>query len=227
MFRDLRTDVLVVAAHAPELAGLKSLIGDDLRGAVGDLRVTAEAVGIGLAAAAAGTAMAVEAHAPRCVVLVGTCGAYDGRRGDLAIGQVVTANRIRLASTAAVEGRGAFPAPMRALIEPDATLTAAVAGTTAPLVAVATTLAITTDDALALRVGSALDCDVEHLEAFAVALTCARLQIPIAVVLGVANRVGSRARDEWLRHHAVAGQASTDVVASWLRAGAPGARVKT
>ena len=222
MTRVLATDVLVVAAHPPELAGLKALLGDALRANVYDLEVAAEAVGIGLAAAAAGTATAVGTHAPRCVVLVGTCGVYESRGGDLGIAQVVAAQRIRLASTAIVEGRGAFPGPMLVGVDADASLSAALAGENVRPVGVATTLAITTDDALADRVGSALECEVEHLEAFAVVAACARLHVPAAVVLGVANRVGSRAREEWLSHHEAAGNAATDVVAAWLRRGAPG-----
>jgi hypothetical protein len=49
----LTTDVLVVAAHPPELAGLKAILGDALRGQVNGIRIAADAVGIGLAAAAA------------------------------------------------------------------------------------------------------------------------------------------------------------------------------
>lgn len=219
----LTTDVLVVAAHPPELAGLRAILGDALRGQVNGIRIAADAVGIGLAAAAAGTALAVRTHAPRSVVLVGTCGVYENRGRDLGIAEIVAANRICLASTAAVEGRGAFPTPMLVAIEPDAMLTGAVAGQSVRRVGVATTLAITTDDTLANRVGDGLDCEVEHLEAFAVASACARAQVPVAVVLGVANRVGSRARDEWRRHHMAAGSAATDAVAAWLGRGAPGA----
>ena len=222
MSRPKTTDVLVVAAHPPELAGLKPLLGDGLRAKVHDLEVAAEPVGIGLASAAAGTASVVAAHAPRCVVLVGTCGAYEARGGDLAIAQVVAAQRIRLASTATVEGRGAFPAPMLIAVDPDALLSRALAGENARYVGMATTLAITTDDALAHRVSVGLECEVEHLEAFAVVASCARLRVPSAVVLGVANRVGGRAREEWLRHHEAAGKAATDVVAGWLRVGASG-----
>jgi nucleoside phosphorylase len=219
----LTTDVLVVAAHPPELVGLEALLGDALRGEVEGVHVAAEAVGIGLAAAAAGTASALRAHAPRAVVLVGTCGVYENRGRDLAISAVVTASRIHLASTAVVEGRAAFPGPMRTVIEPDAPLSDALSGEPVRRVGLATTLAITTDDALAKRVGELLGCEVEHLEAFAVATACACAQVPFAVVLGVANRVGSRARDEWVRHHEAAGRAATDVVVAWLRRGAPAA----
>jgi nucleoside phosphorylase len=221
MSRALTTDVLVVAAHPPELGGLKALLGDALRARVRDVEIAAEAVGIGLAVAAAGTASAIRALAPRCVVLVGTCGVYESRGPDIGIAQVVVASGIRLASTAAVEGRGAFPGPMLVEVEPDASLSRALADDTVRRVGVATTLAITTDDALANRVAHALECEVEHLEAFAVAAACAQLRIPTAVILGVANHVGSRARDEWLRHHLAAGNAATDLVGAWLRRGAP------
>jgi len=216
------TDVLIVAAHPPELAGLKPLLGDALRAKVHDVDVAAEAVGIGLAAAAAGTAMAIRTHSPRCVVLVGTCGVYESRAKEIGIGQVVAAHRVRLASTATVEGRAAFPGPMLVGVDPDASLSRALAGESARRVGVATTLAITTDDTLAERIGSTLECEVEHLEAFAVVAACARLHVHTAVVLGVANRVGSSARDEWLRNHEAAGKVATDVVAAWLGRGAPG-----
>jgi len=215
------TDVLVVAAHPPELAGLAPLLGENLRARVGSVDVVAEAVGIGLPAAAAGAAKAIRSCTPRCVVLVGTCGVYvrDGR--DLGVGAVVRATRIHLASTAAVEGRGAFPAPMTIAAQPDDALSMAVGGSAQP-VEVATTLTITTDDDLARRVGETLGCEVEHLEAFGVAAACAADRVPLATVLGVANRVGSPARDEWRRHHGSAGKAAADVVAAWLSSGAPG-----
>ena len=220
------TDVLVVAAHPPELAGLAPLLGENLRARVGSIDVVAEAVGIGLPAAAAGAAKAIRSCTPRCVVLVGTCGVYvrDGR--DLGVGAVVRATRIHLASTAAVEGRGAFPAPMTIAAQPDDALSMAVGGSAQP-VEVATTLTITTDDDLARRVGETLGCEVEHLEAFGVAAACAADRVPLATVLGVANRVGSPARDEWRRHHESAGKAAADVVAAWLSSGAPGLPLRT
>jgi nucleoside phosphorylase len=219
----LVTDVLVVAAHSPELAGLRELLGDPSRGQVGTVRVALEAIGIGLPAAAAGTSTAVRAHQPSCVVLVGTCGAYENRGAGLGIAQPVTAKRLHLASTAAAEGRGAFPGPMAVAVETDNALSRALTGETGRHVDVATTLAITTDDVLAGRVSEAFGCEVEHLEAFAVATACAREHVAMAAVLGVANRVGRRARDEWRRHHEAAGRAATDVVGAWLRRGAPGA----
>jgi nucleoside phosphorylase len=88
---------------------------------------------------------------------------------------------------------------------------------------VATTLAITTDDALAARLADHTRCDVEHLEAFAVARACNARSIPLAVVLGVANIVGSGARAEWLENHRAAGDAAGAHVARWLELGGLGA----
>jgi nucleoside phosphorylase len=222
MSTDRKCDVLVVAAHPPELEGLKELLGASLDGEVGALRVATDAVGIGLVSAAVGTSIAIASHAPRCVVLVGTCGAYPRRGADLAVGDVVVAHRVHLASTAAIEARGGFPAPMIVAAEADSALSHAIGAEGARPAGVATTLAITTDDDLANRVGDSLGCETEHLEAFAVASACARARVPFAMAFGVANRVGSRAREEWLRHHLAAGRAATDVVAAWLRRGAPG-----
>ncbi|MET0595374.1 MAG: hypothetical protein ABW133_21935 [Polyangiaceae bacterium] len=222
MSTDRMNDVLVVAAHPPELAGLTALLGESLRGEVGPLRVVTEAVGIGLVAAAAGTAMAIATHRPRCVVLVGTCGAYPRRGAALAIGDVIVARRLHLASTAAVDTRGAFPAPMLVATETDDSLSRGLAEEKSRRADIATTLAITTDDDLANLVGDKLSCETEHLEAFAVATACARAEVPFAAALGVANRVGTSARQEWLRHHLDAGRAATDVVAAWIRRGAPG-----
>jgi nucleoside phosphorylase len=107
--------------------------------------------------------------------------------------------------------------------ETDRDVTHALAGENIRRADVATTLAITTDDALANSIAASLRCEVEHLEAFAVAAACLRASVPFAVALGIANRVGSTARDEWRRHHLSAGRAAIDVVASWLERGAPGA----
>jgi nucleoside phosphorylase len=216
-------DVLVVAAHPPELGGLRLSLGEGMQGKIGDVHVVAEAVGIGLTAAAAGTAAVLSTYAPRALVLVGTCGVYTSRAADLRVGEVVTARRLHLASASAVLGRGAFPAPMVVEIDPDAELSRAVACDTRR-VDIATTLAITTDDLLATEMSEALGCEVEHLEAFAVATACARARVPLAVMLGIANRVGSHARDEWRHHHQAAGLAAIDGVLAWLRRGAPGVR---
>jgi nucleoside phosphorylase len=208
----MRAGILILSAHVPELSGLGSILGGD--------DVKALAVGIGLVAAARGAALALRSFEPRAVVFVGTCGAYAGR--GVALGDVVVARRICLVSTAAAEARGAFPAPMRSEIEASDELSDALGVRASRRVAVATTLAITTDDALAARAAAYRGCDVEHLEAFAIADACTEANVPFAVVLGVANVVGSTARDEWRQNHGAAGHAAGTLVAEWLADGASG-----
>jgi nucleoside phosphorylase len=96
-------------------------------------------------------------------------------------------------------------------LDADPSLVAALVAAGGHACEIATTLAITTDDALAAAV-FASGCAVEHLESYAVAAACARLSIPFVAVLGVANRVGSSAHSEWKRNHEAASQNAASVV---------------
>jgi nucleoside phosphorylase len=228
----MRSGILILSAHVPELSGLGAILGGDVSpgaafgppasfsGTAGGHALHARPVGIGLAASARGAALALRSFEPRAAVFVGTCGAYVDR--GVAVGEVVVARRIRLVSTAVAEARGAFPAPMRTEIEGSGPLSQALVANGCRLVDVATTLAVTTDDALAARTAEVSTCEVEHLEAFAVAEACVEAQVPFAVVLGVANMVGSSARDGWRQNHRSAGHAAGSLVARWLEVGAPG-----
>ena len=88
--------------------------------------------------------------------------------------------------------------------------------------ALATTLAITTDDALARRLGDGSQCCGENLEALAVALACAAAGVRFAGLLACTNEVGSRGRAQWLAGHRGAAVATATAFRSWLAAGAPG-----
>jgi futalosine hydrolase len=213
-----RCDVLVVAAFAPELEGLHPILGSAMRAEVGGLLVFARPVGIGLVAAASGTATRLETHAPHAVVLVGTCGAYPG--SELRLGDIAVARTVGLVEPAVVEGRAAFPEPMSARVDPHAAMTAAIATAGGTLADASTTLAITTDDALAATL--ARRGAIEHLEAFAVATACAAKNVPFAAALGVANFVGSQGRSQWRENHASAGHAAATFIARWIQAGAAG-----
>ena len=212
-------DVLVVAAFPPELAPLRAMLGEALRAEVAGCVVAAKAVGIGLATAAAGTASRLVALAPRGVVLVGTCGAY----GDApSVGAVAVANRVVLAEPAVVRGEAAFPEPMSIEARPVPALAQGLSAAGGATCDLATTMAITTDDALAARIAAHTSCHVEHLEAYGVAAACAALGIPFATALGVANHVGGRARDEWRIGHRAASAAAAAVVTAWMRGGFAG-----
>jgi nucleoside phosphorylase len=213
-------DVLVAAAFAPEIAPLRGLLGEQLGANVAGLDVVAKAVGIGLPVAAGGIVARIETLRPRAIVLVGTCGAYPGTA--VAVGEVVVAHKVRLVSSAVIEARAGFPAPMATTVETSPAIATELRRFGARGVEVATTLAITEDDALAMRIGAQSACEVEHLEAFGVAVASAPYGIPIAVVLGVANRVGRSAHEQWRRHHLAAAGGAARVVEAWLREGAPG-----
>jgi len=221
-------DLLVLAAFDPELAPLRPLLGDHLAARVGGRTVVARTAGVGLAGSAAGAARHLVDVAPGAVVLVGSCGAYAS--AALAIGDVVVGRTLRLVDLASLDGLAEFPPPMATRLETDARLSEALAAfefagpprarASACAACVATTLAITVDDAAALRIAAAVGADVEHLEAHGVATACAARGVPFAVVLGVANLVGSRGRAEWLVHHLHAEAAAGAHVREWLREGA-------
>lgn len=203
-------EALLVAAFHPELAPLRAVLGDALRGSIQGREVVARVVGIGLPMAAVGTAMQLAELHPRRVVLLGTCGAYPG--SGLRIGDVVAAARIRLADAAVIEGRAQFPEPMSIVAESHGPTVEALVRSGAHAADAATTLAITVDDATAERLGRATGAQAEHLEAYGVVTACAARGVPCGVALGVANIVGSRARDEWRVHHRQAAGAAVEVV---------------
>jgi futalosine hydrolase len=159
------------------------------------------------------------------VILVGTCGAYAG--SGLAIGDVVVATRVALASAAAARGDGALLPSMTLAFEPDASLFDALVALGGKPAAVATTLALTTTDSLAFDLQRSLGPDVEHLEAYAVAHVCAAFGVPFAAVLAVANDVGPRGRDQWRAHHNAAEATVAVLVSRWLSARAQAIRSPT
>jgi futalosine hydrolase len=186
-----------------------------MRGRIGPRSVVASAVGIGLPHAAVGATVRIGEAKPGAVVLVGTCGAYAG--AGLGVGDVVVARRVRLVDPAVVQGAAQFPDPMSLTCDTDPSLLAGLASAGASVADVATTMAVTVDDAVAQRLGAS-GAQVEHLEAHGVATAAAQFGVPFAAVLGVANIVGSRAREEWRQHHRAAADAAVQRVVSWLLA---------
>ena len=91
-------------------------------------------------------------------------------------------------------------------------------GATATVVVgdVATPLAITKAAALARRLARATGAAVENLEAFGVARAAHRAGVPFGAVLGISNRVGPRAHEEWVRHQDRATRAASEVAGALL-----------
>ncbi len=191
---------LCVAAFAPELAAITS---------------QKRAVGIGLIAASRGAALAVAELQPSVVVLVGTCGAY--RQSSLSIGDVIIGTRFNLASVAEALGFGAVVDGTASMLYSEVGRTDSFVALGAIRASVATTLAITTDDAAALSLAGHYGCDVEHLEAHAVAEACASAKVPFACVLGVTNEVGSKGRAQWREHRVRVEARVGAIVERWLR----------
>ncbi len=218
-----KVDVLVVAAHAPDLAGMRAALGENLNAHIRGLFVCGKAIGIGAPMAAVGMTGRIKQLAPRAVVMIGTCAVYPGQ-SNYRPNDVVIANRFTLVDPNALAQRSAFPAPMQTNLEAPAMMCQGIAlvGNGARIAPVATTLASTIDDALAGQLLPATGCEAENLEAYSIALACSSLQVPFACVLGVSNVAGSRASEDWRQFHRSAVTAAADVVTNWVHNGAPG-----
>ncbi len=217
------TDVLVLGAHPPDLRGLRDRLGTRLVGRIQGLEVLGKVAGVGGIVAAAATMRRLLFVEPRAAVLVGTCGVYAGCEGYRP-NDVVVAKGCALVNHSVAARQAAFPDPLRTRLESPAHLVAGLraSGPRVHSTAVASPEAFTLDDALAARVPADHGCEAENLEAFAVAQACESAGVPFAAVLGVTHVVGSRARDDRRRFAKEASAAAFEVVASWLRAGAPG-----
>ncbi len=169
-----------------------------------------EVLGMGAVGAGVRSASLLAERRPEHVVLVGTCGAYAG---GPPLGTAVASRRLGLSWGVAALGLGYVPlAPSPLQADPDL-LGALEAGGCAP-VDVLTVGAITTDRALAARLGDGWG--VEHLEAFAVATACQQAGVPFVAVLGVANEVGPKAHQQWLTHRDKALQVAQQAAAPLL-----------
>lgn len=222
-------DVLVLAAHAPELVGLRPHLGDQLNGHVRGTYVVAKTIGVGMAVSGAGTANRLQQLNPRCVILLGSCGVYPGTTAYRPL-DIVIVGRCHLFDPSVAAGRAEFPDPMQTVLDPHPTLgpglvaAAAGRGRIAP---VATTLAITTDDAVGNAVFGATGFEAENLELFPVALACKAATTPFSAVLGVTNVVGSTGRTDWRQYQRDAAIAAAEVLVSWVHNGAPGLPLRT
>jgi nucleoside phosphorylase len=219
----IASDVLLLAAHIVELEGLsKGLLAHGATEgvhAIGARRVACACVGVGMTAAGAGTARAIARHRPRSVVLLGSYGRYPQSALSLSPTQACVAQRVKLIDPAVAQGKAALPAPMPAELTLELSLIAELERHGASRMAtLGTTLAITTDDAMAHLLGEHSACDGENLEALAVAQACVDDGIPCAVLVACTNDVGSTGRKAWLANHAEAARATGRVIEAWLRA---------
>ena len=174
---------LLLAAFAPELAGLDAAPPPGWRVAT---------IGVGAVAAAAATARLLAGARPARVLLVGTCGAYDGR---LLVGDVLAASPVVATSLDELEGRAYRPEIERTRWEATWALPEHF-----PVHPVAVPPAITSSEEGARRLASV--AAAEHLEASGVFAACHAAGVPVAAALAVANRCGPEANAEWRASHA-------------------------
>ncbi|HHH29170.1 MAG TPA: hypothetical protein ENK57_12605 [Polyangiaceae bacterium] len=216
-------DLLIVAAHAPEMAGLRPYLTDQLIGEVRGVKVRAKVVGIGLAVAGPGTARGILAVQPRAVLLVGSCGVYPNlpkyRPYD-----VLVSSRVQLISHAVTAGQSEFPTPMQTAFECSALIGAGLSSGAGRvfMAPMASTLAKTVNDNLAARIHPSTGCEAENLEAFSIGQACRAAEIPFAAVLGVSNIVGSTGTKDWLQFQRAAVNAAAETVVGWIQRGAQG-----
>ena len=157
------------------------------------------ALGVGPLAAGVAAATWLAGARPAAVVLIGTAGTYAG---GPPIGAVVAADSLALASTAAALGLGYVPMGPGLLRADEALL--GLSGL--PRARVLTVNAITTDPPLAALY--AREWEVEHMETYAVAYTCAKVGVPFVALLGITNHVGPEAHREWLANRDAAQKAA-------------------
>lgn len=192
--------LLVTAAWAPELERFRELLGTEPRASV-----VLEPMGIGLVDAGIGLTRCIMTRRPTHILALGTAGA--GPQSGLVIGEVIVGQSVRLVDAAVVEGRAALPFAGESLFDPELVDAAFAAG--ARPCAIANPLGITTDDALAAKLG--VLAPVEHLEAYAVARASHAHGVPCTVVLGIANIVGSKGREQWRANHVASSARAAEI----------------
>jgi len=166
-----------------------------------------EALGVGPVVVAARMATLLAQRRPDAVLLLGTAGSYpDGP----AIGEPIAARRVGLSPSVAAMGLGYVPRPPVPLVC-DPRMTSAIAAEKHDVLTVS---AITTDPTLTQRLADSWQ--VEHMEAYGVAVACAQAGVPFACCLGIANAVGPDAHMEWLMHRNAAQDRAREAVAALL-----------
>ncbi len=218
-----RVDLLILAAHGPDLRGLRTHLGERMTGEIRGLHVSAKTVGLGMAVAGGSAAKRVFQLLPRAVIHLGTCGIYPGFP-EFRPHDVLVTDHLKLVDAGVRLGKSSFPEPMQTSLSCHAMLSSGLAATgqRTHRVTVASPLAQTIDDAFAADIPQAYGCHAENLEAFAIAHACLLAQVPFTCVLGATHMVGSRAREDWVQFERQATIAAAEVVATWIVNGAQG-----
>jgi nucleoside phosphorylase len=157
-------------------------------------------LGVGALAAAARLAARLTQHQYARVIFTGTCGVIDTT--SIPIGSVVTARRTLWADPGVLLGNHYIPDR----VSTEVTLQGHFPNVL--FMDVVSCMGITQTDQGRLQLQQRFGNVAENMEAFAVAWVCADHHIPCDIVLGVSNRIGPTAHDEWKAHHLAASRAA-------------------
>lgn len=194
---------LVISAWPPELAFLESARTDFSMAR--RARVTLASVGMGLVDAGIGTTRMLAEHKPDLLVFLGTAGVYPEHEETFPLGDPVVVEEISLLPEILPGKHAYLPSAMPSKVAASAPLVRAFRRATGLLGAnVACPLGITRSAQAARSAGRLADCELENLEAFAVARAATAAEIPFVAILGVSNRVGPAGHREWKMYAASA-----------------------
>jgi nucleoside phosphorylase len=204
--------ILVVGAFEPEVELVRNNLTKLAEQTQFSMQVAT--VGVGLVQAALGIEALLLQFLPDLCLFCGTCGVFPNRSPS--IGDVVVARQVSWLDGSVVLDHAQAPSLVKTSLQITEKNSLDQGFGEISWVHVATTLGITTSDSWAERLATHSQADVEHMEAFAVALACENKQVPWRVVLGVANDVGSQGRQQWLRHHRQVGERGQQLIVRFL-----------
>lgn len=178
--------------------------------------VLAAAAGIGLVDFAAGLEELFSRFEISRALLTGTCGVYPSAAGEFPLKSLVSPLRVSLGDISEVSNSGYFPGPMACRCELDDACVAGILPGIEPGGHCLTLASITSGDTAARRAGEFYRADFEQMEAFSFARVCQRREIPAALLLAVANFVGSRGHRQWRENAASGAEACARVLKTRL-----------
>lgn len=178
-------------------------------GGLAPLRARIELCGLGAVAAAARAAQSIARERPSRVLLLGIAGSYELARAPL--GSALEFARVRAHGLGAGEGEGALSCaqlgfaqwPGPPALGDELALAPLAPANAAPLLLGVCAAAGDAREA-GVRHARAPEALAEDMESFGLAFACALAGVPLAIVRGISNAAGDRARERWRVREALA-----------------------
>ena len=200
-------ETLILAAFEPELEPLRKT----LRSGTG---VTLATVGIGIAEAAARTAVLLAAKPTQHVLFIGSAGSSDPEIPLLAL---VTATEVILADPDRQAGRSYLPSA--AVTRYSASVPKEILNLHAIAKPYYSPAAITSDLQLAIALRESTGASIENLELFGIAAACAAENVAWSALSVITNHIGPQAHQEWKNSYLQAAELTAAAVLkceNWL-----------